>query len=241
MSSPPQKPAKLSGPAKLSDCIHMVADTLSPRDLLALAETDAANRDALKPLLDAQWTTLCEDASTVWSMLQCIQESAPMLRKHLLDDFPEDVPFRHMTSHEKDAAWDTLPASFRDRVVRASYEPEVYGFDTFGVSYRLRAIGRIDVDVTQKFTFASARHSRTTVTLGDDEILVGPDIKKVMVYENGDARCHGLRALLHWAYHGSFDAEPQDPDAALWVRFVGRRVLENRPVFNKPTPTFLPF
>ncbi len=225
---------KMSSPRVLSDCVSCIADALSPRDLLALAETDAANRDALKPLLDAQWTTLCEDASALWSTLPFLRESKRKLCRAILkvpdpEEDDDNLDFYESLDRARDALWARMPANFKDRVdqFHLDADPE---FLKYEVSYTLRErVGGEDVEVRHMFGIMDWYNDGGETHVWTDGIGIDDARKEVEVFRAG--RLHGVGALLHWGYHGSFPELPEAPDDALWVRFARRRLLGNPTTF----------
>lgn len=215
------------------ECVSAVSNTLPPRDLLALAETNSANCSAVKPLLDAQWTALRDEALVLSGQIRIVRQDKALLRKHLCRVFygewtDTDDKLDVISERETAALWTELPAAFKARVVPGSFslslEDDIRHVDIF---YKMRA-GGFDLNIEQHFhMFANPGHEYNYVCVSRDGqrvVYVDDDLKDVTAV--GDARNYGIGALLHCAYHLTFDKDPEDPDKALWVRFAKRRAAD---------------
>lgn len=220
--------------AKFTTCVPIMADMMSPRDLLALAETDAVNHIALKPLLDAQWTALRDDAAVLRDQIRFVRESKNLMRKRLRRVFDgewtdTDDDLDVISERETATVWGELPEDFTGRVLPGSFsislEDDIRHIDVF---YTMRA-GAFLLEIEQHFhMFSNPGYESNSVRVSRDVMGVlmdiDIDIDDIDVTVKGnDARTCGIGALLHRAYHAAFPAEPADPDKALWWRFAKRR------------------
>ncbi len=149
----------MSSDKKITECIPIVTfvtDTMSPRDLLALAETNAANRTALKSLLDAQWMALCDDAAVLRDQIRFVRESKHLMRKHLRRVFDgewtdTDDDLDVISERETETMWTELPEAFTDRVLPGSFclslEDDIRHVD---ISYKMRS-GAFLLDMEHNF------------------------------------------------------------------------------------------
>lgn len=223
--------------AKFTECVAIVTDAMSPRDLLALAETNAANHTALKPLLDAQWTSVRDDAAVLRDQIRCVRESKHLMRKHLRrvfigewTDTDDDIDV--ISERETATMWGELPEDFKDRVLPGSFylslEDDVRHID---ITYKMRA-GSFLLDIEQHFHMFSNpgfESNSVRVSRGAVGVLVIDDDDRDVTVIGKDAREYAIGTLLHRAYHWTFQSEPEDPDKALWWRFAKRRSVEAWP------------